>query len=107
MPDQFPITIDGVQAVAIAPTLAEDLPAEIREGIARRRLLLAGNPCPCGARPPRLNRRLRREMAARKRRGLPGMLIHCMIIHDEECPAASENLEALAAEHNIDLQRWW
>jgi hypothetical protein len=42
--------IEGIgTAVAILPTIPEDAPYRIREGIARRRIAAVTGECPCGA----------------------------------------------------------
>jgi hypothetical protein len=97
---------EGMRTLAVLPTIAEDLPEQIREGLARRRLLAAGQPCPCGARPTTFNRAMRRAIEARRRKGLPGPVIHVTIEHEDDCPATDENLAEVAAEHGVDL-RWW
>lgn len=106
MTDVFHGDRDGLSATTIVPTIGEDLPAPIREGLARRRLVALGKPCPCGAQPYRLNRAQRREIEARKRRGLPGQVIRVTIEHEDDCPATDENLDALAAEHGATIRRW-
>lgn len=98
--------IDGHDVVAVVPTLNEDLPALIREGIARRRLMAAGHPCPCGAAAIQLNRALRREMAARQRRG-HAEPIRVAIEHERDCPASDEAIDALAARYGLGVHRWW
>jgi hypothetical protein len=104
--DVFAFKRDGLTAVAVVPTISEELPEQIREGLARRRLVATGQPCPCGAQPIRLNRAQRREMEARRRKGLPGPVFRITIKHEDDCPAADENLAALAAEHGITIRRW-
>lgn len=106
MTDVFHGHRDGLSTAAILPTISEDLPAEIREGLARRRLNALGQPCPCGAQPFRLNRQQRREIETRKRRGLPGQVIRVVIEHEDDCPATDENLDALAAKHGVTIRRW-
>ncbi len=106
MTDILSRNIDGLTALAVVPTIAEDLPAEIREGLARRRLLATGQTCPCGAQPPQLNRRQRREIEARRRRGLPGTVVHVTVLHENDCPASDDALDALASQHGIELRKW-
>jgi len=40
---------DGRRAVGLLPTIPEDAPFRIREGIARRRITAMTGCCPCGA----------------------------------------------------------
>ncbi len=106
MSDIFAFRQDGLTTVAVVPTITEDLPEQIREGLARRRLLATGQPCPCGARPVQLNRAQRREIEARKRKGLPGRVYRVTVEHEPDCPATDENLNRLAAEHGVTIRRW-
>ncbi len=97
---------DGERVVAVVPTISEDLPEPIREGLARRRLVTLGRACPCGARAPRLNREQRREIAARKRKGLPARVYRFVVEHEADCPACDQVLDELAARHDLMLRRW-
>jgi hypothetical protein len=104
--DMFSRTIHGRRALVVVPTIAEWLPPEVREGLARRRLLALGRPCPCGARPPRLTRAQRREIERRRRKGKPGGVYRVAIEHEAGCPATGENIEAAATRHGLILGRW-
>lgn len=95
---------DGEPAVAISPSIAEDLPPELREGLARRHLVATGQPCPCGAQPPMLPRRVRRALAARERKGLPTGITQFSIIHEADCPAADPRLNDHG--RGVDLIVW-
>lgn len=83
---------NGKRAVILAPTISERLPPELREGLARRRLIATGQPCPCGAQPPRLPRRVRRHLAALRRQGKPLPPLRVDIVHAEDCPATDPRL---------------
>ncbi|MDE3725338.1 hypothetical protein PWG71_28500 [Nocardiopsis sp. N85] len=105
MSDLIPSHVDGYKALSVVPDLTENLPPEIREGIARRRLVATGHPCPCGAAPVRLNRAQRRRIAAQRRHGNTDV-IRVPVIHEDDCPAADDVLNALANRHGITLRRW-
>jgi hypothetical protein len=81
--------------IAMVPLfdVPEDAPADVQEGLARRNLTNMGRPCPCGAQLVLPNRAARRA-AVRARR-----VLHVDIVHEDDCPAADENV--LAA-----LRRW-
>lgn len=45
-----PFHVEGVgNVLAVLPTIPEDAPYRVREGIARRRLVAVTGHCPCGA----------------------------------------------------------
>jgi hypothetical protein len=73
-------TEDGL-AAHIVSQIPEDAPELVREGIARRRIVLQGGTCPCGAAFTMPSRQQRR---AAQRRGEP---IQVSIWHAESCPA--------------------
>jgi hypothetical protein len=104
--DFLPTRLDGLSAVAVVPNLTEGHPPELLEGIARRRLVATGQPCPCGAQPPRLNRQQRRAVEGRARKGLPAQVIHIVIEHEADCPAGDEELQRIADAHGLTLRRW-
>lgn len=106
MSDILRTRVDGLPAVAVVPELTEGYPPELMEGLARRRLIATGQPCPCGAQPPRLSRQQRRGIEARRRKGLPAQVIPIVIEHENDCPAGDEELERLAAEHGLIARRW-
>lgn len=79
----------GQVELLIAPTIDEDLPAEVREGLARRRLCFTTGRCPCGAvfhRPNRAERRANR-----------GWILQATVLHEPTCPALDPRLDDLAA----------
>ena len=82
---------DGEAVLSIVPPIPEDAPPTIREGIARRRLVATGKPCPCGARPLRPNRAQRRRAAKTSR------VTTVYIVHENGCPAVTETLTAAIA----------
>lgn len=105
MSDLIRSHVDGYPALSVVPRLSEDLPTDIREGIARRRLVATGHPCPCGAAPIRLNRAQRRRITTRRRHGHTEV-IRLSVVHEDDCPAADDVLNALAANHGLTPVRW-
>lgn len=65
----------------LGPTLSEDAPHVVREGIARRRLVVTTGQCPCGARMPRPSRAQRRQMCRQ------GGVWEATVSHEIDCPA--------------------
>jgi hypothetical protein len=63
--------------------LQEDLPADLKEALARRMIVSAGGDCPCGARAIPPNRAARRRA---QRRGEPALVTE--VHHADTCPAA-------------------
>ncbi|MFC9087054.1 hypothetical protein [Nocardiopsis dassonvillei] len=106
MSDLIPSHVDGYKALSVVPDLSETLPADIREGIARRRLVATGHPCPCGAAPVRLNRAQRRRIAAQRRTGTAAPVVRLAVVHEDDCPAADDVLAELANRHGLTLRRW-
>lgn len=85
------LEVPGVGRVALVlPVVPEDAPPEVREGIARRRIVMTTGRCPCGARRTLPNRAQRRAMRRDKRTG-PAVR-HVDVEHEPECPATSEAL---------------
>jgi hypothetical protein len=78
--------VDGDRAGLVLPTIPDDAPALVREGLARRRITAATGHCPCGARVVWPNRAERR--AAQR----TGRALRVTVVHDDECPATNENL---------------
>jgi hypothetical protein len=105
MSDLIRSHVDGHNALSVVPDLTEDLPPDIREGIARRRLVATGHPCPCGAAPVRLNRAQRRRITAQRRTGRTEV-VRLAVVHEDDCPAADDVLNALANRHGLTLRRW-
>lgn len=66
--------------LAIVPEIPDDASERKKEGMVRRRMVAMGQPCPCGAQPPRLNR-------AQRRAATKGGVIHVYIEHESGCPA--------------------
>ncbi|WP_017577173.1 hypothetical protein [Nocardiopsis kunsanensis] len=106
MSDLIRSQVDGHHALSVVPDLSETLPAPIREGIARRRLVATGHPCPCGAAPIRLNRTHRRRIAAQRRTGTTTPVVRLAVVHEDDCPAADDVLNALATRHGLTPTRW-
>lgn len=83
---------DGTRSLYVGPALREGLPPRLLEGLARRRLVGIGQPCPCGARLTVPSRAARR---AAIRAGQ--QVLHVDVAHEEDCPPVDERL----------LQRAW
>jgi hypothetical protein len=81
-------TLDGERTLFLGPELREADPPAVREGIARRRLVALGRPCPCGARMVLPNR------AARRRARRTGEVLHVLVEHERHCPAPTERIAA-------------
>jgi hypothetical protein len=75
------INLAGQRALVLDHDIEEQLPAHVKEGLARRRIVNSGGVCPCGARAVFPNRAQRRK-AARE-----GRLISTTVEHEEDCPA--------------------
>jgi hypothetical protein len=88
----------GQKAVLLLPTIPDDAPDEIREGIARRRIVMTTGTCPCGGEMVGPNRAQRRRMERDKRNGDPGVW-QVRIEHDDDCPALDATLYAA-------IRRW-
>ena len=76
----------GTTAAMVLPVIPEDAPHEVREGVARRRLVMETGECPCGAELAGPNRRQRRQMARDRARG-QGALWQVTVRHEDDCPA--------------------
>ena len=85
--------VDGARAAFVLPVVPEDAPADVREGYARRRLVMLTGRCPCGAQRGMPNRAERRRAAA----------AHCparsVTRHEDGCPACDDVLRAA-------VERW-
>ncbi len=78
---------DGTRSLYVGPALREDLPPRLLEGLARRRLVGMGQPCPCGARLTVPNRVARRAAVRAGRQ-----VLSVTVAHDGDCPAVDEQL---------------
>jgi len=87
--DTTEATINGQRALLVLPVILETDPAEVREGIARRRIAALTGTCPCGATYRLPNRAQRR---ADQQAGRPS---HITVVHEQECPATDETLRQL------------
>ncbi|WP_158228124.1 hypothetical protein [Pseudonocardia sp. MH-G8] len=85
--DLIETTVDGEWAALVAAEIPDGAPAAVREGIARRRLVVTQGECPCGAvfRPPP---RAERRAAART-----GRVLHVRVEHSDDCPAITTHIE--------------
>lgn len=80
--------VDGQRSLYVGPELDELQPADVLEGLVRRRLVGLGQPCPCGAVLIVPNRAQRR--AARQQ----GVALQVPVEHEDDCPAVSTAVEA-------------
>lgn len=71
----------GNRTAYVLPVVPEDASADVREGIARRRVVALTGACPCGARAIWPSRRERR--AAQR----AGRVARVLVEHEPECPA--------------------
>lgn len=85
-PDAFVAAMEGGRAGVLTVEIPESAPDIIREGIARRRIVLAGGQCPCGAQITMPTRQQRRAAA---RWNEP---IRVTVFHARDCPAGAEVL---------------
>jgi hypothetical protein len=85
-PAAFVADVAGGRALVLGPGIPDAAPQLVREGIARRRLVVTGQPCPCGATLTLPSRQQRR--AAQRR----GEVLHIAIRHADDCPAGDEIL---------------
>jgi hypothetical protein len=79
------IDIAGVPVAMVLPVVPEDAPERLREGIARRRLVMINGQCPCGAERTLPNRAQRRAMKRDAARG--SAVWHLTVQHEPNCPA--------------------
>ncbi len=89
---------DGRRAMFVLPVIPEDAPADIREGLARRRLAALTGQCPCGAEDPSLSRQQRRARA-RQRAKATTTALRAVFEHEYGCLAQDAVL--------IPLLRCW
>lgn len=86
--DVFTGEVDGQRAAFLVPTIPDQAPELVREGIARRRLVVLTGTCPCGAVHQLPNR------AERRRAQRAGRIIAASVEHDPRCPAIDPATEA-------------
>lgn len=82
--------LDDTDVAVVAATISECLAPHVREGLARRRLVLTGSRCPCGATAQLPNRAERR--AARRN----GQVLHARVAHEDTCLAVHADTIAAA-----------
>jgi hypothetical protein len=87
--DYLEADIEGHRTLIVTPTIPDNAPAEVREGLVRRRIALTTGTCPCGGTRARLPRAARR---AAKRGG--GNIVRLEVAHAPGCPATSEAVDA-------------
>jgi hypothetical protein len=83
--DLVEIDVAGVPILVVLPTIPEDGPERLREGIARRRLVMINGRCPCGAERTLPNRAQRRAMRRDVARG--SAVWQVTVGHEVDCPA--------------------
>jgi hypothetical protein len=86
-------TWDGDTVAFLLPSVPDDAPDAVREGIARRRITAVEGTCPCGAGLILPNR------AARRAAKRAGGQIRMTVEHEPDCPAVDETLIAA-------IRRW-
>ena len=85
------LDVPGVGRVAaVLPVAPDDAHPDVREGIARRRLVMLTGECPCGARRHLPNRAQRRSM--RRHEATRDRVWQLAVEHEADCPATSEAL---------------
>ena len=82
-------TLHGERALYVGPDLEEGLPAVVLDGLARRRMVGLGQPCPppCGARLVMPNR------AQRRAAGHAGLVLRVAVEHEDTCPAIAPEID--------------
>lgn len=90
--DTTEAVIDGQRAVLVLPVIRESDPSEVREGIARRRLVGTTGRCPCGAVRHLPNRAQRR---ADQKAGRASLM---EVVHEDGCPATDAELRRLISQ---------
>lgn len=81
----------GLKAAVLLPDIPDGAPDPVREGIARRRLVMTTGACPCGAVMTGPNRAQRRQII-RDRRHHDTQAWQVDIQHDNDCPAVDDKL---------------
>lgn len=89
--DVFSVDLGGITAAVVVPVVPQNASPEVREGIARRRLVMVEGVCPCGAVRPTLNREQRRAI----KRGATTTEMRLRVEHEDDCPARDERLREL------------
>jgi len=82
--------MQGIRTLFLVPTIPDDAPGPVREGLARRRLATISGLCPCGARRPKLSRQQLRWI---RRKGAD--IHHLAVLHEPDCMASDDNLATL------------
>lgn len=77
----------GERLLYVGPELDESQPADVLEGLVRRRLVGLGQPCPCGAVLVVPNRAVRRAAVR------AGQVLSVTVEHEGDCPAVDERLQ--------------
>lgn len=72
----------GLRALVLTSDIPDDAPAEVREGLARRHLVMTTGRCPCGA-----ELRVPENIE-------PGSVTWVAVVHEDDCPANDERLTA-------------
>jgi hypothetical protein len=75
-------TFAGLRAAMVMPTIPDDAPTAVREGLARRRIVMTTGTCPCGARLTQPNRAQRRAMQRKA-----DQVWQVDVDHETGCPA--------------------
>jgi hypothetical protein len=86
-------TWTGETVAFVLPRIPDDVPEEIREGIARRRITAIDGKCPCGGELVLPNR------AARRKAARTSSLVRMRVEHEDDCPAIDKTLDAA-------IRRW-
>ena len=79
-------TWDGDTVAFVLPTVPDEAPEAVREGLARRRITAIEGRCPCGGRLILPNRE------ARRRAKRTGEEIRMRVEHEDDCPAIDDTL---------------
>ena len=82
--------LDDAEVAVVAASISECLAPHVCEGLVRRRLVLTGSRCPCGATAQLPNRASRR--AAQR----TGRVVHATVTHESNCPAIHPDTLAAA-----------
>jgi hypothetical protein len=96
------LEVGGRRAQAVVLVIAEDAPPELREAIARRRLLQTEGKCPCGAEltgPECLTVALHRL----RHSGLDVATVAIGARHKPDCPATDKNLHYLLNKYGVTI----